>query len=173
MIGWWAVGLGFAVGLARFELAPRTRMEADPGDPVGFGRLLIVALSAGLGLAEGWDLAARYSGGMAAREATELARRALTSGLAAELRKSEGSLAPIASSISQAQLVGAPLLPAIRGAVQRLRSESRARRIERIRTLSVKLTLPVSLLLLPGFLLVVVLPHLLDGVAGVLAGGGL
>lgn len=159
-----------AAASVRWRRPVRSSRSDTDGDAVRFGRLLIVAMTSGLGLAESWDVAIRYTGGVVGAEATELARRARAVGLATELRRVGGALEPIASRIAQAQLVGAPIVPAIRAAVERLRLESRARRIERIRTLSVRLTVPVSLFLLPGFLLVVVMPYLWEGVGAVFPG---
>ncbi len=166
------IGLGLiAAGcLVWIGWRPQWRHVPQPpsGDATGFGRLLIVAMTAGLNLAESWQLAARYIGGSLGVEAAALERNARSFGFGAQLRLATGPLAPIAASIAQAQLLGSPVIPATRAAVDGIRSRSQTRRMERIRTLSVKLTLPVSLLLLPGFMMVVVFPYLIDGVGDLL-----
>jgi hypothetical protein len=50
--------------------------------------------------------------------------------------------------------------------------EERARVLERIRTLPVRLIIPLALLLLPGFVLVVVAPGVVETLGGLLEGLG-
>jgi hypothetical protein len=65
--------------------------------------------------------------------------------------------------VDRALLTGAPMLPAVSGYAAALRSEERHRRLAAVRRLPVKLLFPLSLLILPGFLLLTVGPALLGG----------
>ena len=65
--------------------------------------------------------------------------------------------------IDRALVTGAPMLPAVSGYGAALRSEERHRHLAAVRRLPVKLLFPLSLLILPGFLLLTVGPALLGG----------
>jgi hypothetical protein len=65
--------------------------------------------------------------------------------------------------VDRALVTGAPMLPAVSGYATALRSEERHRRLAAVRRLPVKLLFPLSLLILPGFLLLTVGPALLGG----------
>ena len=65
--------------------------------------------------------------------------------------------------VDRALVTGAPMLPAVSGYAAALRSEERHRRLAAVRRLPVKLLFPLSLLILPGFLLLTVGPALLGG----------
>lgn len=163
--GWLMVMLGVLVapGVKIPARPPARRVQDD--SLIRFGRLLTISITAGLGLVESWELAADRAGGSCGSEATAVLRRARSSGLSAELRTVPGDLGVLASGIAHAQALGAPLVPAVTAALDHIRSRRRARRIEAIRTLSVRMTVPLTLLLLPGFVAVVIVPYLFDGLA--------
>ena len=75
----------------------------------------------------------------------------------------DGATSGLFGVVDRALVTGAPMLPAVSGYAAALRSEERHRRLVAVRRLPVKLLFPLSLLILPGFLLLTVGPALLGG----------
>jgi hypothetical protein len=90
-----------------------------------------------------------------------VARVALVAGLAAAIPHADDRLRPVVAQLSRAQRSGASLSGAIRRMLDNGLLEERARRIARARTLPVRLMVPVTLLMLPGLVLLLYAPSLL------------
>lgn len=147
--------------------AARARRQPE-GDVVELGRLLLLALSAGLPTAAALSLAAGRLGGPLAGEVGDLLRRARVRGLAAALADTGSSLGELSARLARAHLSGASVQQAVEAFLHVRLADERARRLEQARALPVKLIVPVSLLLLPGFVLLVFGPTFLDQIVGLL-----
>ena len=159
-----AIAVGLVLGGRR--LWRRRRRTDLPADLVDFVTLLSIAVGAGSNLPTGLELACREVGGSVRTEVEDLLRRSRLRGLAPALLEADGALGPLAGHLARAQVSGASVANALETYVATMRADERARHAERARTLPVRLIIPVSLLLLPGFVALVLGPVILDQVGG-------
>ncbi len=153
------ITLGAILWLIRRRLRIRRR---PPNRELDLARMLLVGLASGLTLSGALELAGSEMEEPTKTAVSDLLRRARASGLSAALAETEGILEGIASHLARAQVTGAPVFEAVTTFVARVEAEERARRLHRAKTLPIRLMIPVSLLLLPGFLLVVMGPTIGD-----------
>jgi len=156
-------------GLAMlFELRAR-RPERDP--PMTLVLLLLLVelrsglsvLAALLGVAESLP---RYA------SLRRVSRVALVSGLLAAIPHADERLRPVVSQLARAQRTGASLSGAVRRMLDTELASARATRIARARSLPVRLMVPVTLLMLPGLVVLLYAPSLLamfEDLTGVLS----
>jgi hypothetical protein len=90
-----------------------------------------------------------------------VARVALVAGLAESIGYADNSLRPVVAQLARAQRTGASLSNAVRKMLESELSADRSRRVARARTLPVRLMIPVTLLMLPGMVLLLYAPSLL------------
>lgn len=171
-LGWPAVMLGclylFFRGRGRsFPLRRRRR-----GDIVELCRIVRIGLAGGLNLTGALTMAADRVGPDLAAEVHAMLRRARLEGMAVTLATTGGRLQPFTVQLARAHVTGASLGPALDALISRLETEARGKALEKIRSLPVKLIVPVSLLLLPGFLLVVIAPAAIDQLRSLIGGLG-
>lgn len=159
VLAWIGLVVAFAprIPLERLR-APNRRRPVGEEDVLAVARLLSIALSAGLPLPAALAYAADEVEGPVEEELRSLLRRSRVRGTALALVETAGPLAELATRLARAQVTGAPMAEAVAAFVRSRRAELRGRALERTRTLPVKLIVPVSLLLLPGFLALVVGP---------------
>ena len=117
------------------------------------GQVLFVALSAGLSVAAALDFAADEVGAVAAGEVRSVLRNARHQGLAVALAGAGGTADRLFAVLARAQLTGASAVKAVASFVDEERRDRRARAVEAAQRLPVKLTVPLALLILPGFVL--------------------
>lgn len=157
-----------AVVVAALVLALRPRrVRVKAATPTGpdletLATLVALALDAGMSPGRGIALAARFTHPQLAREALTLERRSRLAGLSAALRTADGSAAPLFRTMARAAETGAPSADALRSFAERLRAESRLAAQVRLRRLPVKLVFPLALLMLPGLVLMVSGPALIE-----------
>lgn len=89
------------------------------------------------------------------------ARVATVSGLTSAISVAGDDLRPLLAQLSRAQMSGASIAGALRGMLEQDLSRERAERIARARSLPVRLMIPVTLLMLPGLVLLLYAPSLL------------
>lgn len=92
------------------------------------------------------------------RTVTRVAR---VSGLIAALAHADDELRPVVAQLARAQRSGASLSGSVRRMLEDRLATERARHIARARTLPVRLMIPVTLLMLPGLILLLYAPSLL------------
>jgi len=143
---------------------------ASPGGDAGAGLALLtdqvsLGLRAGLPLDGAMEEAAADAGPTAAAEVRRVLREARRSGLAAALEHGAGRGNRLFRICARAVRTGAPLLPAVEALGDELRHEEHTRRLASARRLPVRLLLPLALLILPGFVLLVVVPALAGALA--------
>ena len=88
-------------------------------------------------------------------------RIATLEGLTGAVGDTSGEIRGIFSQMARSQRSGAPVLDAVRGLMERDIAAERSRRIERARSLPIRLLVPTALLLLPGLVLMFYAPALL------------
>ena len=101
-----------------------------------------------------------------------VSRVARVSGLVAALPYADDRLRPVISQLARAQRSGASLSGVVRRMLEGELASDRATRIARARTLPVRLMIPVTLLMLPGLILMLYAPSLLamfEDLTGVLS----
>lgn len=147
--------IGMLVALA-WRLPPKT---TAPPSPRLVMMLLLVELGSGASV-----LAALQRTSDRLPDHAELrlvARFATLAGLTAAVGKASPQLRPIVSQLARAQKSGAPLAPAVRRLLDSDLAAERSRRISRARSLPIRLMIPVSLLMLPGLILILYAPTLI------------
>jgi hypothetical protein len=100
-----------------------------------------------------------------------VARVARVSGLTTALPYADDRLRPVLAQLARAQRSGASLSGSVRRMLEVRLAADKASRIARARTLPVRLMIPVTLLMLPGLILLLYAPSLLamfDDLTGVL-----
>ena len=122
---------------------------------------LVVAVSSGLSLRGSLELVADILDAPARAELAAVLRDAHRIGLSAALARATGDLAPLFGRVARATMSGAPISASIAGYLAEERGLRRATRLEAARRLPVRLTIPLALLILPGFVLLAAGPAVL------------
>jgi len=117
------------------------------------GQVLFIALSAGLSVAAALELAADEVGPLEAGEVRSVMRAARHQGLELALTGADGTAGRLFGLLGRAQVTGASAVRAVAAFVDEERRDRRARAAEAAQRLPVKLTVPLALLILPGFVL--------------------
>jgi len=142
-------------GTLAWAAARRWSIPAAPssGGVQSLTGALLVGTAAGLSLQTSLERARSSLSAEHAVELEEVLRAARRFGLAAALARVDGSLAPLLGRLARAQVSGAPLASTISAFAAEDRELRRATRLEAARKLPVRLTVPLALLVLPGFVL--------------------
>lgn len=90
-----------------------------------------------------------------------VARVATVSGLASAIAVAGSAIEPLIAQLARAEASGAPIAAVLRAMLERDLASEKARRIARARSLPVRLMIPVTLLMLPGLVLLLYAPSLL------------
>jgi len=145
----------------------RRRVDAASaeGDVVLLADLVALGLGAGLSLPLALDEAAREVDPGLAVEVRSLRRAMDRLGVAAALAGAVGRGERLYRLTARAAATGAPLTAAVEAFAAERRHAEHARRLEAARRLPVRLLLPLALLILPGFVVLVVGPALLESLA--------
>ncbi|MDH3261150.1 MAG: type II secretion system F family protein [Acidimicrobiia bacterium] len=122
------------------------------------GQVLYVALSAGLPVAAALEFAVDEVGPVEAAEVRSVLRTARHQGLAVALTGADGASGRLFALLARAQLTGSSAIKAVGSFVDEERNIRRARAAEAAQRLPVKLTVPLALLILPGFILLTIGP---------------
>jgi hypothetical protein len=128
------------------------------------GRLVAIGLSGGLPPSQALAAAAGEVDESVGDDVRAVLRGAARTGLGPALAGAEGPAGELLRRMAGAQASGAPVAGAVLGFVDTRRAERRSRLLARIRSLPVVLSVPVAFLLLPGFVLSVVGPAVVQRV---------
>ena len=177
-----AVGLALALALAAFSMRllvlltgvslitrlasqaigrRRDDRQADR-DVAVLARGMYVAVSAGLSVTAAFSVASVGLSKMIEDEVRVLIRAARRDGLALALTEASGRCGKLFGLLARAQSTGASVADAIAGYVDEQRESHRLEVTEAARRLPVKLTVPLALLILPGFVVLTVGPSVLE-----------
>ena len=151
------VGLGWAGILIRRSRA-RRRLDRRPWQPDQLGQVLYIALSAGLPVAAALEFAGGEVDAIPAGEVRSVLRDARRRGLATALAEADGPARRMFGVLARAQMTGSSTVQAIAGYVDEDRKRRQALAREAAQRLPVKLTVPLALLILPGFVLLTIGP---------------
>lgn len=173
------VAAGLPAGLAVLIVVPlrqvlrqrrrqRAARRAAEVDLTLLGRMLLVALGAGLPLPAALDVASRHIHPLLATEVRALLGKARGHGMALALHQTEGILRPLCRPLARAQLTGASMTDTLTAYLHQAGEEQRTALTERLRSLPVRLMVPVALLLLPGSLAVTLGPLLVERLTSLL-----
>ena len=152
-------------GAARLVTGYRERLhrkERAVRDVAVFARGLFVAVNAGLSLHAALTLASDGLDTQVVSEVRTLARVARRDGLALALAEASGTCSRLFLVLARAQTTGASIGEAVGGFVEEQREAHRLKVTEAARRLPVKLTVPLALLILPGFVVLTVGPSVLE-----------
>lgn len=137
----------------------RVRIRRDPLPPTRLVMLLLlVELRSGLSVLA--SLQAVAAGLPSYSELLEVSRVATVSGLARSIESADDQLRPIIAQLARAQRSGASLSETVRRLLDRDLAAERTRRLVKARSLPVKLMIPITLLMLPGLVLLLYAPTL-------------
>jgi hypothetical protein len=142
----------------RFLPVPRRRPRRPRPDLGAAARLLLIGLSAGLPLGGALEVVAAHVGPPLDVDFTTVLRQGRRHGLSAVLADAPPTVRRFTLRLARAQLTGAPLAATVAAFVAEERSERRARTLTRLNRLPVALTVPLALLILPGFVLLTLGP---------------
>jgi len=163
-----ALAAGVALGawaLRRRLRRPRLEEAAAEADVVLLADLVALGLGAGLSLPAALDEAVEEVAAPLAAEVRRLRRAMDRLGVAAALAAGGGRGERLYRLAAQAAATGAPLAGAVEAFAAERRHAEQSRRAEQARRLPVRLLLPLALLILPGFVVLVVGPALLESLA--------
>lgn len=155
------VTVGAFAGAARRRRVRAARRRAD-SDVASMARILLISLSAGLSMTSGLQLAGAHVGPLLQVELNGLLRQGARVGMAEAMRRHTGRAERLALLLARAHVTGSSVGTAVSGYVAELRDEQRSESLESARKLPVKLTIPLALLILPGFVVLTVGPTVLD-----------
>lgn len=144
-----------------FARAARTRQAEEP-DPVVLAELLVTATLAGLPPGAAFDWAGRFAPPELATAIRDLARSAHGVGLSRALLDVAEPLSDLCTAVSRATVTGTGLVAALLAYIEQARADDHAARMARIQRLPIRLLFPLALLILPGFILLVVGPVLVE-----------
>ncbi len=141
----------------------RSRTEAQLAtrrDVAAAAELTALGLTGGLGASAALALAGRTVGGEIGGEIEALLRRARIDGFGGTVV--HGQIGRVVRVLARASATGAPLLDPVSRLADELHSDLAAARLAAVRRLPVAMLFPLTLLILPGFLLLAVAPALYD-----------
>ncbi|MEE8331889.1 MAG: type II secretion system F family protein [Acidimicrobiia bacterium] len=142
----------------------RSAERAISDELILFGELISLGLSAGLPFLGAVSLASSEMSGEVASEVRAVMRASQLSGASVALAAAPGHTAPLFRLVARAVATGAPVGPGVAGFVLDARRERQATRIAAAKRLPVRLLVPLTLLILPGFVVLTLGPALLSGV---------
>lgn len=149
-----------AVVLLRRHLPARPiRERADRPDPLGLALIIRIGLSAGLSLSRVLAMAASHVDSATAGRLRQVERDGLASGLTAALSRRDEPSSRLFRLLADAHLTGAPMVFAVNTFINDELERQRIAALHQARVLPVRLTIPVALGLLPGFVLLAIAPQ--------------
>ncbi|MDH3193803.1 MAG: type II secretion system F family protein [Acidimicrobiia bacterium] len=156
------VGVSLIVRLVR-QVSQRRRVDRQADRDVAvLARGMYVAVSAGLSVTAALSVATIGLSTAIDDEVRTLIRAARRDGMALALAEAPGRCGKLFGLLARAQGTGASVADAIAGYVDEQRESHRLEVTEAARRLPIKLTVPLALLILPGFVVLTVGPSVLE-----------
>ena len=159
------VPIGLVAGgllLARRLRARTERARVVSEDRAALAELTAIGLTGGLAIQPALEIAARGVGGPIQEETQALLRQARMSGMAAAMGSANGTSRDFYRAIGRAAATGSSLVDTVVRIADETYADINAARMQEVRRLPVTMLFPLTLLILPGFLLLTVAPALLD-----------
>ncbi len=153
--------------MLRFRAAARvtTRTRRVDEAAVEVAELVALGLAGGLSIAAAHDSAAGHAPKVIRSDVVELVHCMRRLGGAAALGADRGPLRATSVVLSGAMASGAPALPALESHIRTEHHRRHAAAVEAARRLPIRLLVPLTLLVLPGFVLITVGPTIVDSLA--------
>lgn len=159
------IGALVVASLVALGRPPRRRLRADvpaAEDLEALATLLVLGLDAGMTTLTAITWALAYAPRVLAAEAAVVVRRARLDGLATGLRSAVGHSADLFHSLASPVETGAEVSSMLEAFRERMAADAAAEAEARMSRLPVKLIFPLALLMLPGLVLMVAAPALVE-----------
>lgn len=166
-----AAGMGLAwLALHRHRTLRNRRLarERSEGEIELLTHSMLVGLSGGLSPAAALSLSRETLRSGLGEEVDAILRSSVQQGLAASLLNSTGVGGRLFRQVGAAHISGAPLNLVLTALAVENRAAARARSMEAARRLPVRMMVPITLLMLPGLLILMVGPLIIPSVARLL-----
>lgn len=145
------------------------RKRANWDEVSRLARLLSIGLAGGLSLPVALEESRPLLGKVVGQEVESILRLASRRGLGAGLAIGAGPhTSDLFLRLATAHSSGAPMLRGVEAFLERRRIEDRAQLMTRARTLPTRLIIPVALLILPGLLLLILGPVIVERIGSML-----
>lgn len=135
------------------------------GDVATICDLVAIALTGGLGLRDALTLAAESVGGQMEGEVSGILRRAQVNGISVALADAAGAGKRVYHVLARAAATGSEIVGPVRRLSDELNAEQGAARLETVHRMPVLMLFPLTMLILPGFLLLAIAPAIVDAFA--------
>jgi pilus assembly protein TadC len=150
-----------AMRAARHRAERRERGRVARSDVVDLARFLLVGVGAGWSLDQSLRAAAGRLDRVVAGEVDDILRRGRIEGLGSSLATAQGEGATLYRMLARSHLGGVTLDRSLAAFIREAGDHRRGELIERARRLPIRMVVPLTLLMLPGFVLLVAGPTLL------------
>jgi type II secretory pathway component PulF len=163
------LAVGFAAAWAAYMLRARLRRARcrqyqKKVELASLCDLTAIALTGGLGLHSALELAIDHVGGEVGVELERLLRHGRVDGIGPVMASADGAGRRLYRIVGRAAGSGSALAESIARLADDLQSELAAGQLETVRRLPVTMLFPLTMLILPGFLLLAIAPAVLDSV---------
>ena len=150
-----------AAALARVRRS-RYRKARELADLASICDLTAIGLTGGLGVQPALEMAVRHVDGELSLELGALLQRCRVDGIATAMTTADGAGRRLYRIVGAAVATGSSLLDSVGRLAHDLHSELATSELESVRKLPVTMLFPLTLLILPGFLLLAIAPVILD-----------
>ena len=157
-----SLALAALIGKWRRRLRALRVTSPSTADVEAVATLMVLGLDAGMTAATALAWTRPLAHPVLAAEVAQVIRRASLEGLSSGLRSTSGHLAGLLGSIALAVETGASLSPVLEAHRDQLAADTKAVADARLRRLPIKLAFPLALLMLPGLVLIVAVPALIE-----------
>jgi hypothetical protein len=153
--------------VARFRRASAARRADRAAEDAALeaGELIVLALAGGSSVAAAVRLADRHCAVEIAPALRSLGESMSRRGVVPALAADSGPMHAVSSVLVTATASGAPVVPALEAHLAQERHRRHTRSVEAARRLPIRLLLPLTLLVLPGFVLITVGPAVIESLA--------
>jgi len=157
-----AAAVGALVASVRRWRRKRRLADSQASDAAALCDLVAIALTGGLSLSASLALAAEGVGGEVEREVAAVLRRSRVDGMAVAMSRANGAGKRLYRVLGKASVSGAEVAEVVRRLADETNAEQATARLEAVRRVPVLVLLPLTLLILPGFLLLAIAPAIVD-----------
>ncbi|MBT8208627.1 MAG: hypothetical protein HKN07_10305 [Acidimicrobiia bacterium] len=137
------------------------RQPVEP-NPVVLAELLVTATLAGLPPGAAFEWAGRHASTELAHVTRDIVRSARNVGLSRALLDVPEPFGDLCTAVARSTVTGTGLVAALLAYIEQARADEHAERMAGMQRLPIKLLFPLALLILPGFILLVVGPVLVE-----------
>ena len=157
-----ALGVVALARRADFMPLGRRRPAVTSGELAEVCDLAAICLTGGLNIATSLRIAAAATEGVIAGELEKILAIARVDGLDRAMATAGGGGARLYQTVARTDVTGGPMLQSVQALADELWAEEATAAVERARKLPVAMLLPLTLLILPGFLLLTIAPAVLE-----------